>query len=119
MILKSIWGIFDKLFFYYWKFYSNILRDNKPIMTSVFVVGATTIFIITTLMNLFLVTVNMKSLGFWESILISGSIVLSVLFYLGRKGKTSEIIRTTKSYKTHLLLSIFYLVFHWFVWGSV
>jgi hypothetical protein len=111
MILNTLSKIFDKLFFYYWKFYSTILRDDTPIITTVFALGATTSFIVTTFIDIIIELLKLKTLDLSTTLIISGIIIFTITLYFSKNGKKSEIIRVTKTKKSHLILSMSYFIF--------
>jgi hypothetical protein len=101
----------SKLFFYYYRFYNFVLRDDTPVYTAVFTMSASISIIFVTILNITLVVFEKNHLNTWQMF----STLLPVLGYNAYqflyKGKAEMIIKSYTFWKSEFFISMAFLVF--------
>lgn len=103
--------IFDNLFYYYYVFYKNVLRDDIPFFTAIFAVGASTGFIVVTLADTLLVLLDNSSLSFWASLTVAVIIFATTTLYYTYKKRAQRLMTKMKWNRFNSLLVLLYFIF--------
>lgn len=112
-------------YYYYFLFYSKVLKDNEPHMLTTFALSASEGFFINVILDIFLIKFFCISMDKWTMLGILAGLILANYYYFHRAGKGKEIIKTKPKFFSNHRVSIVITVLFFVItasslfWGPV
>ena len=113
------------LYYYYYLFYKNILRDNEPHLLTTLVLAFSFSLLIIAIIEIAMAHLLKMTLGHYEMVGINVLMVFILYLTLHRTGKAKEIVKEKPMFfKNHVLSILITFLFlaitsSYLFWGSI